>query len=321
MENNKENQISLVQPNKVTSARYNYSAREENILTLIVAAVQGHMTREQTIQRDLFGLPQITIDIKDVGCKHKSEYLNALEKLRIKSISFEWKNPVDGKTRETHTSLVSAYHNVKQTSIIEVALSTWSIPYLLYWGNGVGGTIFNKITALTLSSQYTKRIYKNCKRWEDKGGFSLSIKEFREMLCLDNFYSKNANLKARILEPAKKELSKNADIYFDYTFEKIGGSRSYNQLNFSIKSNNKKLDNDNKTELYLLVYNIIGLAYPSIKSSKAKDITDKLADNPYILEKAYKRLIKIKNELDDGSKSYEDTIKLIKFILNEDYSE
>lgn len=316
----KETAISLIQPNKVTTARYNYTAREEDILTLMVDAIQSHMTRDRIIQRDLFNQPMIVIDTKDVGSKHKSDYLKAAELLRKKDFSFEWKNPKDGKTRKTVGSLIAAHHDVRQTSIIEITINTWAIPYLLYWGKGIGGTIYNKTIALTLKGQYAKRLYKLCKRWEGKGGFSMSIEDFRKMLHIENKYILNGDLKKRVLEKSKKQLKEKADIYFEYSLEKIGGSRSYNQINLKIFGNNKNVRQDKKTEIYQIVYNIIALAFPVYKSSKAVDITDKLADNPDTLEQAYRRLTKLRNELNSGEKDLIDVIRLIKHILKTDYN-
>lgn len=311
--------ISLVQPNKVTTARYNYTEREENILTLMVDAIQRHMTREKTIQRDLFNQPIIVIDTKDVDAKHKSDYLKACHSLMKKDFSFEWTNPKDGKIRKTVGVLVTTYHDVRNTSVIEITINTWAIPYLLYWGKGVGGTIFSKTIALTIKGQYTKRLYKLCKRWEQKGGFSMSIADFRKMLFLENKYLLNGDLKKWVLEKAKKELKEKADVYFEYSLEKIGGSRSYNQINFTIHGNNKKLDVTKKTEIYQLVYNVIALAYPTHKSSKAMDITDKLANDPDTLERVYRRFKKLRGDLYSGQKDIDDVVKLIKYILKNDY--
>jgi len=320
MENKTTTAVSLIQPNKVTTARYNYTEREENILTLMVDAIQKHMSKEIAIQRDLFNQPMIIINTEDVGKNHKSDYLKACNSLMKKDFSFEWTNPKDGKTRKTVGILVTTYHDVRNTSFIEVTINSWAIPYLLYWGKGVGGTIYNKTIALTLKGQYTKRMYKLCKRWEGKGGFSMSVIDFRKMLFLENKYPLNGDLKAWVLDKAKQELKDNADVYFEYSLEKIGGSRSYNQINFTIHGNNKNLKQEQKTEVYQFVYNVIALAFPVYTNSKAMDITDKLANNPNMLENVYKRFKRLRNELDSGQRKLKDTIGLIKYILKNDYN-
>ncbi len=316
----KNNPLTLIQPNNVTSAKYNYSEIEENILTLMVGSLQNHMLKVNTIQKDLFGLPMISINTSEATKTNKAAYLKAAESLMKKTFSFNWKSPVDGKNRRSTGVLVSAFHNVINTSYVEITINTWAIPYLLYWGKGVGGTIFNKTIALTLKGQYAKRLYKLCKRWEDVGGFTISIKEFRQMLSLDKRYLRNTDLRNGVLNRSQKELKENADVYFNYTLAKVGSSPSYNQINFTIHGNNKKLSKVEKTDMYHAVFNIIGLAFPVHINGKAMQLTDSLADKPENLEKAYRRLTKLRNEYEYGDKKYEDVIRLVKHILKEDYN-
>lgn len=310
--------LTLIQPNKVTNARYDYNEREENILTLIIDAIQKHMIKEKPIQTDLFNQPMISINTKDVGSNNKTDYIKALQSLRKKDISFEWTDN-NGKRIETETSLISAIHNHKESSVIDVTIQVWAIPYLIYIGKGVGGTIFNKTIALTLRGQYTKRMYKLCKRWENKGGFSMSIDEFRKIMMLENKYSLFVDLKKRVLDSSKERMQAGADVYFNYSFEKIGGSRSYNQINFTIHGNNKQKPKEKKTELYLFVYNMLCIAYPNHVNSAAQENCDRIAENPQKLEELYHRMKKLKRDMDDQTKSINDVARLIKHIIKNDY--
>ena len=315
-----EGKLSLVQPNKVTNARYKYTEREENIMTLVIEAIQKHMAKEQTIQTDLFNQPIVRLDMKELGSTNKAHYLMSLNSLRKKDISFDWVNEKAQKIR-TETSLISAVHNHVESSIIDITINTWAIPYLVYIGKGVGFTSFNKTIALTLQGEYTKRLYKLCKRWEDRGGFSMSLKEFRKMFYLENKYPKLRDLRVRVLDVSKNRMKEGADVYFDYSLEKIGGSRSYNQINFSIKGNNKNLKKNEKTDMYVLVYNMLCLAYPNTKNSKAQDLCDSIANNPSEFERLYNRMKGLKGDLDVGDKDFNDVQKLIKYIIKEDYAD
>jgi plasmid replication initiation protein len=312
--------VELVQPNKVTNAKYHYNETQENILILMIDALQKHMTREQPIQTDLFGEPIIRINVKELGGAYfnKHRVINYIEELRMKPISFEWINEKN-KLVKTTTGLISAWHDYKDTPFIDLTISKWAIPYLLYWGKEVGGTIFSKAIALKLPGNYTKRLYKLCKRWEDKGYFSMPIDELREMLMLDGKYLKIKDLKRRILDPAAEKMKEMGDIYFTYTLEKVAGSRSYNYIHFILHSNENNRAAGKKSEVYMFVYNMLNIAYPNYISSAAKDIADKLSESPERLEMFYQRLKKLKGELDTGQKEIEDVIRLIKHILKADY--
>jgi plasmid replication initiation protein len=284
----------------------------------MVAAIQDHMTGVKPIQTDLFNQPMITIDTAEFGEKSKGKYWKAALSLRLKTFEFEYTNR-DGKIEDVAGVLVSTVRNVRETSLIHITINQWAIPYLVYIGQGVGFTTFDKTIALTLPGEYTKRMYKLCKRWRDRGGFAMSLDEFRSMLMLEDKYPRTVDLKRWVLEPAKRKMKEGADVYFDYDLSKVGGSRSYNFITFTIKGNNKRLPESKKTDMYILVYNMLTIAYPPLKSSKARDLTDRVADNPRELEKLYSRLKRLKNELDAGEKSLEDVRKLIQFIIREDY--
>ena len=312
--------ITLVQPNKVTNARHNYDERQENIMTLMIEAVKNEMTKVTPIQTDLFGEPMIVIDTKDVSSKNKSHYLRSAKGMMRKVVSYEWTDSETKQKTETHGVLITTVHDVKESSVIKLTINKWAIPYLLYWGVGVGGTVFNKSIALTLRGSYTKRIYKLCKRWQDKGGFSMALNEFRDMLCLEAKYPKSIELRRRVLDPAKQRMEEGADVYFDYSLTKIGGSRSYNQINFSIKGNDKNLKKSEKTDMYQLVYNMLIIAYPRIQSTKALDTCERISQSLLDYEKLHSRLKRLKNELDVGEKSIEDISKLIKHLMKTDYA-
>jgi plasmid replication initiation protein len=311
--------INLIQPNKVTNARHDFNERQENILTLMIDAVQKHMTKQEHIQTDLFGSPMITIDLKSNGLdNHKQEYHESALGMIKKTFEFEYTNP-DGCEEEVAGVLITTVRHIKGKSVLELTINQWAIPYLLYWGKGVGGTVFNKMIALTIKGEYPKRLYKLCKRWEDRGGFAISIDEFRQMLAIENKYKTNKDLK-KLLKRCQEKLMEDADVYFNFDFEKLNGSRSANMIHFTILGNNKKRPKHQKTDMYVRVYGMLSLAFPTSKSSMATDVANKLADKPENLERFYHRTKRLKNELDDGTKTITDVVKLIKHILKNDYS-
>lgn len=324
MEENKNKfaiRATLVQPNKVTNARYDYSAVQENILTAIIAAVQDHMTQAKPIQTDLFGNPVVRLLAKELASGNNKTYvIGQLRDLRKKDIDFTWLNPETGKETETTTGLINTIHNIRESDEIEVEISKWAIPFLLYWGKGVGGTVFQKSIALTLKGEYTKRLYKLCCRWKDKGGFSIDLDEFRKMLKIETKYPGPKDLKKRVLDPAKKRLKEEADVYFEYSFNKIK-SRAYNVLTFKIfdtgtAKQKQELANQHYKELYLLLTRV----WPNYESDKAMQVADKLADQGQ-LDQVWERLSRLDDDLTQGKLNgmphYAATAKK---ILKEDFS-
>jgi len=315
----KTNTIELVQPNRVTNAKYNFSEREEDILTLMIDSIQGHMSTTRQIQTDLFNQPIITIDCNDVGASHKRDYIKAVHSMRKKDFEFEWQDQ-QNRTIETTGSMITTLHNYKGTSRIDIVINPWAIPYLLYWGKGVGGTIFNKAIAISLKGQYTKRMYKMSKRWEDRGGFGMPLDEFREMLDLGRKYPKIADLKKWVLDPAEQRLKDGADVYFKYAITKVGNSRSLNYITFSVHGNNKKRSPAKKTDMYVFIYNILNMAWPNHKSSKAQELCDRISERPDKFEELYRRFKRLKNEFDTNEKPFGEVVALIHTIIKRDHS-
>ena len=64
------------------------------------------------------------------------------------------------KTIETVGAIITTIHNIKGTNQVMLNINPWAIPFLIYYGVGVGGTRYSKGLALGLRGNYTKRLYK-----------------------------------------------------------------------------------------------------------------------------------------------------------------
>ena len=313
----KPSPLTLIQPNRVTNARHDYTAVQENVLTCMIEAIQVHMSKEKSIETDLFGHPKIIITSSDIAQGNTKHYvLKQLRELRKKDIDFEYTDQ-KGRTVDVTTGLINSFQSIKETDLIEVEISTWAIPYLLYWGKEVGGTIFSKSIAVTLKSVYAKRLYKLCKRWENKGGFIMDLDEFKDMLMLENKYPRPSLIESKVLKPAQNQLSKYADVSFEYNLQKVK-SRSYNVISFKIFSKKQK-SGANTDQWYKFVYLFLCRTYPNYKSDTAQRITDQLASDSLQLRRAHKKFKDLDDEFSVGGKNTEDVIKLTKYILKNDF--
>jgi plasmid replication initiation protein len=322
MEENKNKVVkaTLVQPNKVTSARYDYSAVQENVVTAIISAIQGYMSQEKLIQTDLFGNPMVRVQARDIAAGNNKAYvLKQLKDLRKKDIDFTWTHPETGKEIDTNTGLINSYHSIRDSDEIDIEISKWAIPYLLYWGKGTGGTIYERSTAMTLKGEYTKRLYKQCCRWKDKGGFTMDLDEFRQWLHIEDKYPDPIDLKRRVLDPAKKRLKDEADVYFEYSFSKIK-SRSYNVITFKVFNvGTDKQKSDAASQEYKEAYIMLTRLWPNYESDKAMQVADKISERGQ-LKQVLDRLIRLDDDLTQGKLNgmphYAATAKK---ILKEDY--
>jgi hypothetical protein len=307
--------LSLVQPNSVTNARYDFTSVQENILTWMIGAIQKHMTKEMPLACDLFGNPYFRLVCSEVAKGNTKHYVwKQLTTMRTKAFEFAYTN-AQGNTEKVNTALIGAFRSVENTDFIDVEISSWALPYLIYWGKGVGGTIFNRTIALTLKGVYAKRMYKLCKRWDDKGGFTIPLLEFRKTVQIENKYERPAEIMKYVLDPAQAELNQCADVTFQYGFVKTKG-RKFDRINFKIFGTKKT---SGQFDWYSFVYRFITKTFPSVKDNKARICVDMIHDTGR-LQDAYNRFVKLDAELQSKEKKEDDIIRLTKHILSEDYN-
>lgn len=140
----------LIQPNNVTFGQYSVTEWQENLLTLISDQIQQHMTREKQLPKDLFNQPVVEIKCDEAGGKNnKSKVLKEAIAMMRKNFSFRWVHPNIHQTVETFGVVITTVHNIKGTNRVALTLNPWAIPFLLYYGTGVGGTRYGKNIALT----------------------------------------------------------------------------------------------------------------------------------------------------------------------------
>lgn len=308
----------LIEPNSVTNARYDFSAVQENVLVCIIASWQKFMSNnglpiEGGIHYDLFQKPYVRIKSSEVAKgNNKSHVWEQLREMRKKDFTFTYSKKFKNQTvnEKVNTPLIGAIRNVEGSDFIDVSIMEWAIPYLLYWGKGVGGTVFSKVTALCLPSVYSKRIYKLCKQWEDKGGFTIKLKEFREMLGLDNVYSRVPDLKKRVLDPARAQLNELADVSFEFGFIKTG--REVTAISFRVFG--KKTGTGN-TEWYPMLFRYVTNIFRELRDNQVRMICDQISEAGNLRGAAerFDKLVK------DNNLTKEDRYFIGKKILIEDH--
>jgi len=310
-----ETVVKIIQPNLITQAKYDYTATQKNVLYHIISTLQDKMTKEK-VDKNLFGEFYIEINIAQLaGIKNHSKVLEATKDLIGKKFSYNWKNE-RGKESTTTTGLVSSVTHEKNSKILQVKIPEAIVPVLLYIGEGF--TQYQKTIALTLKSTHAKRLYEICNRWKDVGGYTCSLDDFKEMMCLDDKYSKLSMLKTRVLDAAKKELDEQSDITFEYSLKKEK-ARNFNVISFKIITKTKEKEKEKAYDDQLfLILNMLQIKYPLEVNDKAYTLTEEIKNHEDFY-KIYLRLQGLKKELKENTKTKKDVQHLIPFILKNDF--
>lgn len=210
-------ELVLLQTNNMTFGQFSVSEWQDNILTCINQALQKHMTADTPVSTDLFGEPYVTIRADEVGgSRNKAKVIKEAKGLMNKTFTFRWCHPNTHRTIETCGVIVTTIHDEVGTNLLRINFNKWAIPFLIYYGKGVGGTWFNKNIALQLRGDKTKRIYKILCSQADKTEYYYPIKQFRKDFEISSSYT-NTMIKRKILEPAKIRIKEsNSEVWFDY---------------------------------------------------------------------------------------------------------
>lgn len=316
-------ELVLIQPNNVTFGQYSLTPIQENVLTLIIDAIQKHMTKDLAFPRDLFNQPYVEIQCDEAGGEtNKAAVKRAVRDMYKKEFKFKWVHPHIHKTIESEGLIITTMHDLKDSNRLIINFNPWAIPFLVYYGVGVGGTQFKKSIALSLRGEYTKRIYKMICRWKDKPFFTYSINQLRIDLDLPESYS-NARMEDKVLIPAVEKIKESgSDVWFEYELKcdkpVKGRKPKSDTIYFYIKHKDPKKAGGTVEQEYIYVYNWLLRIWDNMISSKAYESVNKLAELGCI-NIVYKRICFYDDQVATGEKTTEYAKNCIKKMLREEY--
>jgi plasmid replication initiation protein len=222
----------LVQHNALITARYSMTASEKDIIYLLLAILSN-------------GDP---ID------KVYYIYIKDMEKLTGKEVSYEQaeKSTIRLLSRvfvikegdETlHVAMISSARHIKGKGKIAIRIDPEVRSYL--FDLKANFTKHGLLVAMSLHSIYAKRLYEMLCQFKNTGIMRITVDELKKRLEIidpktgkDKYVIWSAFSK-KVLEVARKELDKHADISFTYVAKKQG--RKFTDLEFKIIHKNPQL--------------------------------------------------------------------------------
>lgn len=230
------------QPNRVTSASYDYTLVQQRVFLSIMKSLQeainemgrGGAANQLNLFKTTDDLIHMRLSLKDIS-RSKYQYdevKDAVELISTIPFKFSGVDPITGAKATSVGGLFRAYiPEDKYIREITVEIKK-DIAYRLISINE-GWTKFSFEIAYNAKNKYTSRIYQLISRWKDRGGLKISLVEFREMLSIGDKYPTFQDLLKRIINPAKAELHEKADCWFEMAeIEKVG--RKVSMLHFKI---------------------------------------------------------------------------------------
>ena len=253
-------------PEILSFCEYKISALQEDILTIIGNKLQDFITRNEQIPLTPTGDARIEISCADLGISCKTvrfmnECINLLYKRIIKKIV---DNNNQEETYETY-SFLNTIRDIKGTDSIEVCIAPCMIDFFTNYGIGERDTKFSYKIALSLRSNYTKRIYKLiCSLADSFIEYNYPIEQFRKDFMIPMSYT-NTHIRDRILRPAESQIRKsNSTVWFQFKMEckkpEEGKKPKADTITIAIE-NLPKEKKDEPNYRYMFLYRFISNIY------------------------------------------------------------
>ena len=217
---------TLIQDNAITSARYEMSALEKNIIYIMMAQLKKEDTSDVNYYVSVRELMERT------GTRNSYEDLKRATETLIGRV-LQIKRP-NGNLLQV--SMISSAEYMHGQGIIEIGLDPKIRPF--FFDLKQNFTTFQLHMALSLDSKYAKRIYEMLSQYKDIGVFKIQLLELKRRLLLyddktgEEQYKNWSDFEKRILLTAKKEINEKTDLTISYSAKKVG--RKYSDIEFTI---------------------------------------------------------------------------------------
>lgn len=221
--------IQVRQHNAITTARYEMSACEMDIVFAMLSKLTGQDKPGTMYQIRVQELEMLT------GRQwNYKQLLESTEQLNTRIYHIE------DKTKLLQVSLLASAEYLKGRGIIELEISEKMRPYLIDLKSNF--TSYRLQAALSLTSKFAKRIYQLASQWKDVGETkTYTIDEFKYMLNLKDpkgkepeQYTQISTLQRDVLKVATSQINERTDL--NVSFELLKKGRAYDRVKFYVNS-------------------------------------------------------------------------------------
>jgi len=219
--------VQIRQHNAITTARYEMSACEMDIVFALLSKLSSHDKPGTMYQIRIQELEMLT------GRQWQyRQLLDSTEQLNTR-IYF-----IEDKEKVLQVSLLASAEYRKGHGIIELEVSEKMRPYLIDLKGSF--TSYRLQAALSLTSKFAKRIYQLASQWKDIGETkTYTLDEFKYMLNLKDpkgkepeQYTQVSTLQRDVLKVATAQINERTDLHISYELLKKG--RAYHSVKFYV---------------------------------------------------------------------------------------
>lgn len=305
--------IKIAQSNALTNARYDFTLYQKRFLYQIIREVRRLYIDSNEGNRTLFENLYLTVNPETLKeCGNVTEVFKDAEALRQKTIY------IDREDEEVSVGWINYVKRIKKSGVYEIEVSKEILPELVEQARRFH--TYELTVAISLKSVYSQRIYELCSQYKNyqDGYFFRALEELNKVLALPQSYENFSLLKARVLEPARKEIkalydSGECDLYFEY---KVKDKKRKKVLSISFKVMTREREAVQSYSPEDAIFYIRTNVAPCFRKDKGfiERIVKAIQLNPDIS-------LSIVSKLDEKIKKYphKEVPAIIRYVLNEDF--
>ncbi|HEE9891693.1 TPA: replication initiation protein, partial [Citrobacter freundii] len=232
----------VVKDNALINASYNLETAEQRLIMLAVINAretgQG-ITADSKLEIHASDYAKHFNVSTDAAYKVMKEAVNNLFERKFSYVA-EYKKT--GKTGVVRSRWVSRVFYVDSLAILEITFAPDVVPLVTRLEEHFTSYQLKQVSNLT--SKYAIRLYELLIAWREVGKTpQIELSEFRQKIGVENGeYERMHHFKARVLEPAIKQINEHTDITASYEQHKRGRTISGFSFRFKQKQQVKKIE-------------------------------------------------------------------------------
>lgn len=286
-----ENVTWIKQPNVVTLMSYDYQTIQlralmavmEKLQFLIEGSLQGKdITSQLNLFQDFDGdRLLLSIPLQDFGVSPNNYSIlkDCLKKLATIPVEVDSVDPVTGKECWYIGGLLEAYLPKRYERNVKIRIQKDVAKMLVNVDRGF--TKFIKEIAYKADSKYTVRIYMLISSWKERGGFTITLKNFRHWLKLEKKYKEYKDLYKRVIRPTYEDLFEKADCWFELDEVYEGKSKEPVKLNFKVVKGRTSEEDEKLLSKYKESLSAILSAHLGLNQEQIREVLKLLTTGNY----------------------------------------
>ncbi len=211
----------VTKANALIEASYNLTLNEQRIILACAAKLDGRkpMPREAVF----------VLDVDEFIELFRSDRRNAYAEMEEAATKLYQRDirRIEGKTRR-HLRWVYMAEYRKGEGKVKLGFSPEIAPYLTMLHKRF--TSYRLAEVANLRSTYAIRLFEMLAQYNDTGVFLITVANFKQRLGIEAKYARFSNLKARVIQPAVKDLV--AKTSLDITWKGIKKGKTVDRLEF-----------------------------------------------------------------------------------------